>query len=427
MKKYVAALLAGIICFSLFACGTEPEVSDADPAAESSPSVPALDVPTALELIKADRELIDIYMNGSLFPIRSVREVTLGTARRFGVYEELVSFVNDVYYSEGGTPEFLASFPGVGPAAVSQAGRATKVFYHPGARYDDYVDESTVSVEPVSENTAVIRAVTLSGAEAALDCTYENGAWKLDKGLYRTLPPEPAADARFDYTGMGSLPAFKGRLLAVEIYFSDSDHKFDDDTENIVSDRIGEALSFLCDNAARYGDEVEVTRSRLYYEHKGSIGNRVYDLDLMLASSTIGSINRMVEDNFDVSQYDGYVVFACRSNGEVTAAMRYENSDNTAIYFTERVNVSLSSDPLSIARETLALIGATDFADNGDSYIPALFRIYFPDDVMLSPSPENASVSPLTAYISGMTDGLDPIFGVFAESPNENGGQNQDD
>ena len=302
------------------------------------------------------------------------------------------------------------------PAVSNNNGR-TRVFYHAGNVFEDHIDVSTIEVTNLSETSAVVSAKTENGESVDLECAYnEKLGWLLTKGIYRSLPEQSeVCDIVFPGSLVGSLPSFKGDLLIIELYISDKTKEFSDEEQIELSEKIGEAVDFVKNISEQYGNTVNITREKTYFRHNGVIGNGLYDIDLMFAETSLKSVNGLIENAFDPDGYDGYMVFICVDDEFDTSSHKYTSENGAAIYYSERVIVNAESTVNDMVFGIFDLLGAYDFNGRYNSdYITELFDVYFPNEYMNTKDINNGEMSPLTAYICGLTDGLDPLFKPFA-------------
>ncbi|MBO4452692.1 MAG: hypothetical protein J5793_02035 [Clostridia bacterium] len=425
-KKYAALFVLIALVFSLASCanGGDGDTSD-DPAQYSGGNgqasdpesvIPELDRDTALALVAADREITDLFMNNRLASpgYTHSTKVTIGTGYYY--YAPIEELFASTYLPTGPAKEFFESYPGYGEPAVSNKDGYTYSFYHPGSGFDGFLDETVIVVRPGEQpDRRIIRSATLSGVRVTLDCVYHEGKWLLEKGLYLSLPEESDfCDAEYPGSRLGSLSEFSGNILAVELYVSDDESGFDKEKEELYSSKIDTALDYLVSEASRYGEAPVIDRAKAYFDHKGALGTGMYDLDIMFASTSLGTLDGLVKKQFDTEGYDGYLVFVCLDKEVPTYFDRYEGTSSTEIYYAERVIIGSGSEVSDIALGVLGLLGASDFGtDYCEEDISKIFGVYFPDEIMLTKDITNGHVSPVNAFICGMTDGLEKLLRAF--------------
>ena len=410
-KRAASAAIALALAFLLAACGREPE-----PVQETSTGLPELTAEEAAALIEADKTLTDIYINNALAVNKTAEPAPADPSSEYADYSKLRDLVGATYLPEGGTGEFFRQWPGIGTPAVSEKNGRTVTFYHAGSSFDEAVDPETVSVVKTgSESTCYIDCKTVSGQKVSLECRFSRGKWVLEKGLMRTLPEESDFCALgFPYTGIGSMKSFSGRILAVELFISDDEFRFGRASEAKCAENIHKALEYLKTQAEEYGGAPSVTEERFYFEHSGTLTVRNYNIDIMFASTVLESVEKTLKDNFNTDKYDNYVVFICLGKDIEVRHQRYEQTSETEIFYPERVIMTPESTPSEIALAVMELLGAYGFdAENGGEYRAALFREYFPEEVLLTRDIETGTVSPVTAFRCGMTNRLLPVFRAF--------------
>ena len=411
-KRIASAFAAFALFFLLSACGGEPEpVSE-----EESQYPPELTVSEAAALVESDRIITDIFVNSALSSVKEAKTVPANANPEYADYENIAGLLGATYLPEGGTPAFFRQWPGVGTPAITAVAGKTMTFYHAGSSFTEKVVPETVEVEQTAgESICFINCETESGQKVALQCRFSRGKWVLEKGLMRTLPEESDFCAlSFPLTGIGSMKSFAGSILAVEMYISDDEFKFDPAYESVCSENIDKALDYLTAEAAKYGGAPAITKEKFYFEHRGVLSVHNYNIDIMFASTVLESIEKTLGENFNTAKYDNYVVFICLGKDIEVRAQRYEQTVDTEIFYPERVILTPASTPSEIALAVLELLGAFPFdAENGGDYRTELFGQYFPDDILLARDIGTGSVSPVTAFRCGMTNRLAPLYRAF--------------
>ena len=428
MKNLIKVVLVfSAVCLAICSCSPNPEppVSEPEPSGVESSVQTGPDAEEIERLIANDEQLINIFYNGTLANKEVLQPAAVGSESGFADYSAISSLIRETYTESSGMSEFFAALPGVGYPAIDDREGRTYAFYHPGSSFTDFIDVSTASVTQTEPGRCSIEAATLSGIKVSIGCAFEvSKGWRLENSVCRSLPEtSDHYDHSFPDSRIGSLKAFKGELLAVELYISDKSGGFEEEARSILSERIGAALDYFASLSKSFGNTVNVTRKTVQFMHKDLLGNSIYDLDLVLAETSLGGIPGLLEAEYDLGAYDNYLVFVCIDKDFATASQKYTTENGTALYYAERVTVNGNSSPENIIAGIYDLLGLYSFdgADCGE-YLDRLFRIYFPNDIAVSGSVVNGSVSPLTAYICGFTDELAGLYRPFCdwyESPED--------
>lgn len=416
-QKIISLLLIIAVCISLVSCG-DGEVSSSAPNGEetSAESGHPLTKDIAVGLLAQDEALTRIFINNELVNTEVANAMPVNPESEYSDYSAVEALINNTYLPSGGTKEFFESYPGVGEPAVSNHDGKSYVFYHAGSEYSDFISEVSIKIDDSDDpDKCSLTAYTHIGTRVTLDFSYSGGRWLLDKGLFRSLPEQSDyCNLEFPLSRIGSMSEFRGDILAIELYISDREGGFDPDEEEACSAKIKEALDYLAEQGERFGETANIKHERVYFEHNDILGTGVFDLDIMFAGTTLLSLEGLLSVSCDLDAYDNYVVFVCVDKNVATEAMRYDATETSELYYAERVTVTKQSTPSEIALCVLDLLGAYNYDGRYcDAYTTRLFASYFPNEIMLTKDIESGSVSPVTAYISGMTDELKTIYYPF--------------
>ncbi len=370
----------------------------------------------AIELINRDRQITEMFVCNSLFgEYKGSLSNTLAEDNEFHNFSAVEELLNSTYIQESNNKTFFLEYPQYSERSVSNFDGKTKVFYHAGSGYDDFVDTNTVSVsDSDDENLKLINAKTISGKEVVLKAFKRDGKWLLENGIYHINPKEETVNVDPTYSNLGSLCEFSGKILVIELFISDNETEFSKAQEEAFHNKIATAMDYLKTQSEKYEGAVDITYESAYYDHSGIIGTRPIDFDLNFAETAFGTLSNFAKSNFDVSDYDNYFFVVCLNKDAKTSASRYEDSETTEIYFGERVSIGNKSTPEEICSSILELLGVFDYTDKRFAeYTDSLFKTYFPDDFLVKKDFSSSEISPVTAYVCGMTDKIDSLFKVF--------------
>lgn len=370
----------------------------------------------AIELIERDRKITEMFVCNSLFgEYKGSLSVTLSEDNEFYNFSSVEELLNSTYIQESTDKTFFLEYPQYCEKSISDSDGKTKVFYHAGSNYDDFIDTNTVSVSDTDdENAKIINAKTLSGKEVALKTFKRDGNWLLENGIYQINPKAETVNIDPTYSNLGSFCEFSGRILVIELFVSDDETDFSKSQEEVFHNKIATAMDYLKTQSEKYGSTVEITYESTYFDHSGIVGTRPIDFDLDFAETTFGTLSKFAETNFPVSDYNEYFFVVCLDKDVKTTALRYEDTETTELYFGERVSIGNKSTSEEICSSILELLGVFDYTDERfEAYTESLFKAYFPNDFLLKMDYSTSEISPVTAYVCGMTDKLDSLFKVF--------------
>lgn len=401
-------------CIFAVACNENDE-SSAESSVESSEAEIVLSSEQAIELIKRDKLITDMFINNSLCNGKSTDAVALKSGE-YASFSAIESLLDSTYTESGGNKAFFLSYPENHTPSVTGIDGKTFVFNHVGSSYADFIDEKTVSIENgENENEAIIKARAQSGREVELKAVRDNDVWRLESGIYMLDSEKTSAfDKLFPLSDYGSFMEFSGNVLVIELFISDNKSDFTAEDEKDFHKRIENAVNYIVEQSKTFGNEVKVTYESAYFDHAGIIGNRALDFDIFFAETRFGSLQNFADSNFDLSAYDNYVFAVCLNKEMDVSYALYDGTDKTQIYFGERLIMGNNTSDVDVCISLLSLLGAYGY-DNGlcDEYTEALYNEYFPHDIMVSESLVYSLMSPVTAYACGITDELIPLYRVF--------------
>ncbi len=423
-------LLVLTVVMSLFACSDDTSTDESSDAIDTSESI-VLSTEEALSLVERDREVIELFICGSLYggweeavstPLPDGHEYA-----EFSAVESLLSstYVASEYFDDtseallSSTPLddkwYFLSYPSIRTEkSLSNVDGRTHVFYHAGSSFEEFIDPSTVSVSATADdNKKLIWGKTASGTDVSLTAVYDGATWKLEHSLCRSLN---------DGVNNGTLPMARdkgsmsklesGTTLVIELFVSDGASKFSDADEQEFHSRIEKALGYISTAANRHGREITWDYNSSYgFHHSGVMGTRAMDFDIVFAETGFGTLRNFAEANYPVDEYDNYLIFVCMNKDAELSYGRFDGRETTEIYYGERVIVGQNTTPEELSRAVLSLCGADD-PTYDDPYLTSLYRRYFPYDIMVS-DPSSAKFDEVTMYSCGMLDRLTSIYRVF--------------
>lgn len=417
-KKFILLLISAALLLVFSACESEGDESSV--IVSEAENVNSLTVENAVELIERDELITDIFINNSLcgegYDSASLHAVD--ESNEYSSFSAIVALLDSTYTESGGYKKTLLSYPENHIAAVAGVEDKTYVFDHIGSGYNDFVLTATVEIKNTeSDDEKIIVAKTRTGKELEFVCIYENGKWLLDKGIYLLNRSEPTEfDKKPAYSKLGSFMEFKGEVLVIELFISDQESGFTSEEENAYHERINNVFGFFKEQSKAYGNEVNISYKKTYFDHGGIIGTRGLDFDIVFAETGFGTLQRFADANCDLSAYDNYVVVVCLDKEAEMSFALYDGSDETEIYFAERVVIGNNANEHELAVSVLKLLGAYGY-DEGlcDKYVESLYSAYFPKDIMNTEELTDSTLSPVTAYACGISEDLEPLYRVFFE------------
>ena len=371
---------------------------------------------TAIELIERDRKITEMFVCNSLFgEYNGSLSVTLADDNEFHNFSSVEELLNSTYVQESNDKTFFLEYPQYGEKAISNADGKTKVFYHAGSGYSDFIDTNTVSVgDTEDENVKTVNAKTLSGKDVVLKAVKRDDKWLLENGIYHVNPEEETVNIDPTYSNLGSLCDFSGKILVIELFVSDNETEISSVQEEAFHNKIVKAMDYLKSQSEQYGNTVNITYEPAYFDHSGIVGTRPLDFDLDFAETSFGTLANFAKANFPVTDYDNYFFVVCLDKDVKTTALRYEDDETTELYFGERVSMGNRSTSEEICEAVLKLLGIFDYTDERfEPCTDSLFNAYFPDEFLLKKDFESSTISPVTAYVCGMTNKLDSLLKVF--------------
>ena len=372
----------------------------------------------AVELLAADRLIIDIFINQSLCDDgdESAEYQGLPVESEFVNFKAVTSLLERTYTANGGCIEDFLSYPQGLPPAVTQKNGRTYVFRHATERFSDPVYPETASVSDTDKaDEKLITATTRYSKQVTFKAKLEDGNWRLEKGNYQLNPfEELKITEKLPFSDIGSFRTLSGKLLVIEFFVTDKQTQFTDAQEQEYHGRISTAIDYLVDAAAEYEKTLEPTYKKAYFKHSEVLGDRALDFDIMFAETGFGTLRTFAEENYDLSEYDGYLFVVCLNKDIESSCAFFENTDQTRVYFGERVIIGNQTSNSEICASMLKLAGAYSF-DEGriDEYTEALYRAYYEDDILVSGNMADSKISPVTAYACGLTDHLDRNNSIF--------------
>lgn len=398
----------------------ESENGESSLSVSEEEKINPLTVEDAVELIERDELITKIFINNLLcgdgYASASVHAVDDGS--EYSSFSSIEALLDSTYTESGEYKKMLLTYPEGHTASVSGVLGKTYVFDHIGSGYDDFVLASTVEVKDTEiETQKLITAKTRVGKEIEFVSVYENGKWLLEKGIYLLNRSEPTEfNKKPPFAKLGSFMELKGEVMVIELFVSDKESGFTSAEEQAYHERINNVFGFLKEQSNAYGNEVNISYKKTYFDHGGIIGTRGLDFDIVFAETGFGTLQKFADTNCDLSAYDNYVVVVCLDKEAEMSFNLYEGSDETEIYFAERVIIGNDANEHELAVSVLKLLGAYGY-DEGlyGKYEESLYSAYFPNDIMNTTSLADSNLSPVTAYACGISEDLEPLYRVFFE------------
>lgn len=412
IKKSILILLSLAFMLSLFACKNENDESSL-PEEISQTNEFGLD--TAKSLIERDRQITDMFVNNSLCSKKVTEYSPVISFNEYADYSKLLSALENTYTQSGGSIQAFLSYPNESLPAVKNIDGRTNVFNHIGSHYNGYVDVNSIELNGGSETLKHFTALAADGKKIEFTAVLEEGKWLLQKGIFLLNPKtEEEFTQKFPGSSLGSFMEFSGNILVIQLFVSDKESEITADEEKEFHKKLEPALNYISEQSERYGNEVNISYENLYFDHAGIIGHRPLDFDIVFAETGFGTLQNFAESNLDITAYDNYVVAVCIDKDIKTSFAAYKGTNETEIYYGERVMINKESKETEICVSLLSLLGAYNYGEGiCDEYTEALYRRYFPNDIMVSESLTFSEMSPVTAYACGITDQLPPLYRVF--------------
>lgn len=412
IKKSILILLSLAFMLSLFACKNE---NDESSLPEEISQTNEFGIDTAKSLIERDRQITDMFVNNSLCSKKVTEYSPVISFNEYADYSKLLSALENTYTQSGGSIQAFLSYPNESLPAVKNIDGRTNVFNHIGSHYNGYVDVNSIKLNGGSETLKHFTALAADGKKIEFTAVLEEGKWLLQKGIFLLNPKtEEEFTQKFPGSSLGSFMEFSGNILVIQLFVSDKESEVTADEEKEFHKKLEPALNYISEQSERYGNEVNISYENLYFDHEGIIGYRPLDFDIVFAETGFGTLQNFAESNLDITAYDNYVVAVCIDKDIKTSFAAYKGTNETEIYYGERVMINKESKETEICVSLLSLLGAYNYGEGiCDEYTEALYRRYFPNDIMVSESLTFSEMSPVTAYACGITDQLPPLYRVF--------------
>ncbi len=414
LKNLILILLACALVLTFSACGDE-EIAESSVAEETSQPL-ELTLDEAKALIERDRLITDMFVNNSLCSKKTAEYAPVISFNEYSDYGKLLSLLENTYTASGGNIQTFLSYPNERLPAIKSINGRTNVFNHIGSSFEGFVNDTSVSVSDTEDEAIkTIAATSKDGKQVEFTAKHENGKWLLEKGIFLLNPPaEDEFTKEFPNTSLGSFIDFTGEVLVIELFVSDYQTQFTPDEEDVFHEKLENAFGYIQEQSETFGNEVNITYERIYYEYSGIIGVRPLDFDIVFAETGFGTLQKFADANYDLTAYDNYVIAVCINKEAETSYALYDGTNETEIYFGERVILGKNALDTDICVSLLSLLGAYGYNEGVcDEYTEALYRKYFPNDIMVSESLVFSEMSPVTAYACGITEELSPLYQVF--------------
>ncbi len=368
----------------------------------------------ALELLNRDKLLTEIFVCNSLCDKSQskAQAIPLEKGNEYSSFSKIKSLLETTYSVDGGNKEHFLSYPFANLPSVSEKEGKTYVFNHIGSGYSDYMDMKTAKIyNGETENEKFIKGKSLSGKDVELKVVFENGKWLLEKGIFMVNPSQAKPASMFTCGNTGSLKSLSGKILVIEFFISDKDTEFSSEAEDAFHNKIKNGFDVIGAQANNMGGNVEFIYEPQYFSHDGVVGDEAINFDIVFADTGFGSLKAFAENQFELSEYDGYVFAVCLNKDVQASCNRYENTISTEFYYGERIFMGTNTSVNDISLYLLQLSGMETY--KGDEYIDSLYKAYFPNDYAVCDDISKAEMSKVTAYACGVIDELEPLYQPF--------------
>jgi len=388
--------------------------SSSEVSSEVSESMQEFTPEIALELLNRDKLLTEIFVCNSLCgdaPDKAV-SVALDKENEYASFSKIKALLSSTYSADGGNISYFLSYPSAEYPSVSEKDGKTYVFNHVGSSYSDYVDVKTAKIfNGDSDTEKLIKGKSLSGKDVQLKVVYENGKWLLEKGIFMLNPQEASKPSAFSCGNIGSLKSLSGKILVIEFFISDKETQFSSEEETAFHNKIKSSFDLIGSQANALGGNVEFIYDNQYFQHDGVLGDAAIDFDIVFAETGFGSLKAFAENNYELSEYDGYLFVVCQNKNVNDSCNRYENTVSTEFYYGERIFMGNNTDEANLPMYLLQLSGMATY--NGDDYIDSLYKVYFPNDYAVCADISKATMSKVTAFACGVISDLEPLYQPF--------------
>ncbi len=458
MKSNRSALLAALLalCLLLGACGkkispsadeaaspelSEPSSGTASESEESSsvpeePSDPEPDerelfLQDAQELLEKDLAFTELLVMGGIFEGERVgadkfAARTVSPQNRYYLSQTLWDDLCSVYLPSGA--EEYSAYPEYGTKFVLLSGEQAKYSFHFTPAPAATLVIGSAYVKEFGEQSAAVAVPDISGAEHEAGFTLTADGWRLNRPCFfafRNAEYTP----QYTTAGIGSAASLKGECLLINVFIDDGVSSWDEKDIKAELDKVGAAAEFIKSAAASYGSDVrfvitdQVTSPRLSTSEKLPDSPEGFvRIDLLFNSTVFGSLQNYVAEYFELESYENYCVLLHLNKPGRSYALECDSNDfDWEAYSCERALFYRSEDKkyefycgeCTYAHEILHLFGAVDlYGENISESAAESLAHYYPNDIMSAVGSDIGlyGVSPLTAYLTGMTDALHEQF-----------------
>lgn len=422
IKKFstnlISFVLAFVLLFSMSSCSdenVEESISDFYESSENSDviSETTFDSETALKLVENDRKVTEIFICNALCDdtMKNTAEYSLVSNGEYSEYVSIEALLDSTYLQQSGEIGFFKSYPlNTAPSVKNQNGK-TAVLYHSGIGYTDFIDTTTITVcDTERDDEKLIKAKSLSGKSVELKAVFSNEQWLLERGIFKMNPVHVGSfDGKSPFSKLGSASSFSNDILVIELFISDRESGFSKEEEEQFHEKISSSVDFLAKKSEEYGNEINITYEKMYFDHENTLENSVIHLDIMLAETGFGTLEEFAKASFNIYQYDNYFFVVCLNKEFDSSAGIYDGTDNTNFYRAERAVVGKDFSQNELCKSVLEIFGNMSF----DGYFGQLYKTYFPNAVELSNDLDGSTVSPITAFCCGFLKDLASVYHIF--------------
>ncbi len=425
MKKIITCILMSLLL--LTGCMSDSDsISDEQSEASSYTHTDRTDLNeqsresdllnTAKDLLRADKLITELFVEGLLTELIDTgehrpAELIPATGCEYEDFHVIEKLLAATYTVAGGTIEKYLNFPKYGQKSIASINGKTYFSSHYTEKFEGvYIDGIWLS-DGKNENEKLITA-----GGYTIPMIYDGSVWLLEDSVYflseqswKKIKPENL------FGDKGTARTLSGRILAVQIYVSDTRSEISDEEVLEFDSRIREATEFITEAASTYDTILHIEHKQLFYKYKGAINFSVNDLpsfDLVLAATSYKNLDKYINDNFDTEYYDGYFAVFCMDKQGESYSHPYkdtEDEEGSSVFFAERCAVFSNTTPREIVVNILELFGA----EKQEGYFEELLSSYCENDIMLGGSLETSVFCELTAYQTRILSRLDKQFAVF--------------
>lgn len=392
-----------------------------------------------LALIERDSELIDLFVNGEVYPEleHGYSYTELESGSEYYNFSSVVSALEEVYGADSDVLEKYFSYPTQSAPVIKNSGGVTSVCLAYVPEFDVKPNTSAAEFMAYTADSARVSVPCSDGNSYVFEAVKTEGAWKLVNSLFFISLALPS-DVRWEDSGLengqneGSAKKLTGDCLVINIFLDDMVSSWDSAEVESTLGYIKDAATFLENEASRYGADLALhytdAASSVYIKTSKNISTSGDDLlwiELLFADTTYRTLEGCARAYFTLEDYDNWCVLIHLSkSGRSYAIPCNSNYYDHEIYYSERAVMFYSTDTsrpyysvaANYAHELLHLFGAHDLYKDfvtGESAL--LVEHFFPNEIMFNIYDDIGmqAVSPYTAYRVGWSNVIaEPFDGI---------------